>query len=61
MADLKTMKGVSEKDRKMIADAEALLGPEPDSMGAVKNLFWGLFREDLYFPYPEQDAEESAR
>jgi alkylation response protein AidB-like acyl-CoA dehydrogenase len=61
MADLKTMKGMSEKDRKMIEDAEALLGPEPDSMGAVKNLFWGQFREDLYFPYPKQDPEESAR
>ena len=61
MADLKTMKGVSDKDRKMIEDAETLLGPEPDSMGAVKNFFWGRFREDLYFPYPEGDPEETAR
>lgn len=61
MADLKTMKGVSDKDRKMIEDAEALLGPEPTSMGAVKNMFWGNFREDLYFPYPSSDTEETAR
>ena len=61
MADLKTMKGVSEKDRKLIAEAEALLGPEPDSMGFVKNLFWGRFREDMVLPYPQVGAEESAR
>ncbi|MEM7628668.1 MAG: acyl-CoA dehydrogenase family protein [Planctomycetota bacterium] len=57
MADLKTMKGVSERDRKMIAEAEALLGSEPESMGAVKNIFWGRLREDLYFPYPDVAAE----
>jgi len=53
MADLKDMKGVSERDRKMIADAEQLLGPEPESMGAIKNIFWGRLREELYFPYPD--------
>src|SRR5438477_9814583 len=52
MADLKTLKGVSERDRRMIADAEALLGPEPSTMGFVKNLFWGRVREALIFPYP---------
>ncbi|GAB4383093.1 MAG: acyl-CoA dehydrogenase family protein [Phycisphaerales bacterium] len=63
MADLKQMKGVSERDRKMIADAETLLGPEPQTMGAIKNLFWGRLREDLYFPYPDVSrdrAEETA-
>jgi acyl-CoA dehydrogenase family protein 9 len=59
MADLKSMK-MSDKDRKLIEDAEALLGPEPDKMGFVKNLFWGNFREGLVFPYPAQDAKESA-
>ena len=44
----------------MIADAEALLGPEPSSMGFVKNLFWGNFRQDLVFPYPQPSAEEKA-
>ena len=63
MADLKTMKGVSERDRKMIADAEVILGPEPASMGFIKNLFWGRLREDLVFPYPDVAAtspEETA-
>src|SRR5437588_10126887 len=61
MADLKTLKGVAEKDKKLIADAEALVGPEPQTMGFVKNLFWGNLREELVFPYPEQDAEDAAR
>ncbi len=63
MADLKTMKGVSERDRKMIAEAETLLGPEPESMGVMKNLFWGRLRQDLLYPYPEMSgdaAEEQA-
>ena len=61
MADLKSLKGVSEQDRRMIADAEALLGPEPSKMGWVKNLFWGRARQDLIFPYPSVSAEETAR
>ncbi len=61
MADLKTLKGVGEKDRKLIEDAEALIGPEPTSMGFVKNMFWGNMREDLLFPYPLCDAQETAR
>jgi alkylation response protein AidB-like acyl-CoA dehydrogenase len=61
MADLKSMKGLSAEDRKMIAEAEALLGPEPSSMGFIKNMFWGRFREDAVLPYPEVDAEEAAR
>ena len=52
MADLKTLKGVDEKDRKLIEETESLLGPEPTSMGFVKNLFWGNVREELVFPYP---------
>ncbi|MCC6661659.1 MAG: acyl-CoA dehydrogenase family protein [Phycisphaerales bacterium] len=59
MADLKSMK-MSDKDRRLIEDAEALLGPEPDKMGFVKNLFWGNFRENLIFPYPTPDAKETA-
>jgi alkylation response protein AidB-like acyl-CoA dehydrogenase len=61
MADLKSLKGVSEEDRRMIADAEALLGPEPSKLGWVKNLFWGRAREDLIFPYPTVSDEETAR
>ena len=59
MADLKSMK-MSAQDRKLIEDAEALLGPEPDSMGFVKNLFWGNLRQELVFPYPTQDTKETA-
>ena len=61
MADLKSLKGIAEKDRRMIEDAETLLGPEPSAMGFVKNLFWGHLREDLVFPYPQQDPAERAR
>src|SRR6185295_7283787 len=61
MADLKTLKGVAEKDRNMIEQAEALLGPPPATMGFVKHLFWGELREELVFPYPEESAEERAR
>src|ERR1700730_10321642 len=59
--DLKPLKGVADKDRKMIEEAEALLGPEPSTMGFVKNLFWGNIRQDLVFPYPTSDPEEVAR
>jgi alkylation response protein AidB-like acyl-CoA dehydrogenase len=61
MADLKDLKGLSDRDRKLIADAEAMLGPEPTSMGFVKNLFWGNVREDLVLPYPRIDPDESRR
>jgi ribosomal protein S13 len=62
MADLKSLKGVAEKDRRMIEEAEALLGPPPPTLGFVKNLFWGAFREDLVLPYPAPvDADEKAR
>ncbi|MFG0282869.1 MAG: acyl-CoA dehydrogenase family protein [Phycisphaerales bacterium JB039] len=61
MADLKSMKGVSERDRKLIEDAETLLGPEPESMGFMKNLFWGNLREDQIFPHPDPvSAQEKA-
>src|SRR5882724_8120098 len=61
MADLKTLKGVADKDRRMIEEAEVMLGPEPSSMGFVKNLFWGHLREELVFPYPRIEAEENGR
>lgn len=59
MADLKSMK-MSDKDRKLIEDAEALLGPEPSKMGFVKNMFWGNLRTELVFPYPIPEAKETA-
>jgi len=60
-ADLKSMKGISAQDARMIADAEVLLGPDPEEMGFLKNLFWGNVREGMVFPYPRTDAEETAR
>ncbi len=60
MADLKNLKGISEADRKLLAEAEEWLGAEPTKMGPVKNLFWGRIKEEFYFPYPQQDAREQA-
>ncbi len=58
---LSNLKNVSEADRKMIADVEAMFGPEPSEMGFVKNLFWGRFRDELVFPYPEESRDERER
>ena len=55
------LKNVSEKDRKQIQDAQEMLGPDPSTMGFIKNLFWGRFREDLVFPFPEESKEERDR
>ncbi len=60
-ADLSKMKGVADRDRKLIEDAEKMMGPEPEEMGFVKNLFWGRVREDIVFPYPESTPEEVAK
>ncbi len=60
-SSLSSMKGISEKDRKQIRQAEEMLGPDPDTMGLVKNFFWGHIREELIFPYPTVSAEETAR
>lgn len=60
MADLKNLKGISEADKKLLAEAEEWLGAEPSKMGAVKNLFWGNIKEEFYFPYPQLDAREQA-
>ncbi len=56
-----SLKNVSEKDRKQIKDAEEMLGPDPETMGFIKNLFWGNYRSDSVFPFPEVSAEETAR
>ncbi|MCP4904667.1 MAG: acyl-CoA dehydrogenase, partial [bacterium] len=47
-------------DRKQIEQAQEMLGPDPDTMGFMKNLFWGNFREETVFPYPEGSPEEVA-
>ena len=58
---LSKLKNVSLEDQKMIEDIEAMMGPEPSQMGFVKNLFWGRFRDDLVFPYPQESEEERAK
>ena len=58
---LSNIKGVSDEDRAMIQNIEAMMGPEPEDMGFVKNAFWGRFREDLLFPYPREGEAERRR
>jgi len=55
---LSNIKGVSKADQQMIQDIETMMGPEPEDMGFIKNVFWGRFREDLVFPYPREGKEE---
>lgn len=55
------LKNVSEKDRKQIEQAQEMLGPDPETMGFIKNLFWGNVREEMVLPFPEESAEERAR
>ena len=61
MSVLSNMKGVAAKDQQMIRDAETMMGPEPEEMGFIKNMFWGRIREDVVFPYPEPSAAEKAK
>ena len=58
---LSRLKNVSARDQQMIRDVEVMLGPEPSEMGFTKNLFWGRFRGDLVFPYPEESRKERGR
>ncbi len=60
MADLKSMKGLSDADRQLIEQAEEWLGAEPANMGPVKNLFWGNLKNSFYFPYHATEAREQA-
>ncbi len=59
--DLKSLKGISAQDRKLIEDTEVMLGPDPTEMGFIKNLFWSNVREELVFPYPRPSPDETAR
>ena len=58
---LSNIKGVSKEDQKMIQDIETMMGPEPEDMGYIKNVFWGRFRDDIVFPYPKESQEERER
>ena len=57
----KSLKNVSAKDRKQIEQAQEMLGPDPSTMGFIKNLFWGRIREELIFPMPVESDEERTR
>ena len=61
MSVLSSMKGVAARDQQMIREAETMLGPEPEEMGFIKNLFWGRVREELVFPYPQVSSTEKAK
>ena len=52
------LKKVSAEDRKMIRDIEKMMGPEPNEIGFVKNLFSGRVRNDLIFPFPRESKAE---
>lgn len=55
---LSDIKGVSKEDRQMIQNIETMIGPEPEEMGFMKNVFWGRFREEVVFPYPREGKDE---
>ena len=57
----KDLKNVSALDRKQIEQTQEMFGPDPSTMGVIKNVFWGNFREDLLFPYPAEAPEETAK
>lgn len=51
---------LTELQKKQIAQAEEILFDGPDKEGFVKDLFFGKFRTDSLFPYPElpEDAQQ---
>lgn len=55
------LKNISEKDQKMILEIDKMMGPEPDTMGFAKNLFWGRFQSQHVFPYPAPSDAENAK
>ena len=57
----KDLKNLSEKDRKQVEQAQEMLGPDPSTMGLIKNYFWGRFRPELAFPYPKVSDDENRR
>ena len=38
-----------------------MLGPDPETMGFIKNIYWGNLREDMIFPFPDEPTEERER
>ncbi|MEZ6094999.1 MAG: acyl-CoA dehydrogenase family protein [Pirellulaceae bacterium] len=48
---------LSDLQKKQIAEAEELLFSGPEKEGFVKDMFFGKFRTETIFPYPELPAE----
>ena len=57
----KELKKVSARDREYIQSGLDMLGPDPESLGHMKNIFFGNLNQSLVFPYPEQSEEENRR
>ena len=57
----KELKKVSAKDREYIQSGLDMLGPDPSSLGHMKNIFFGNLNQSLVFPYPDQDDDEKKR
>ena len=57
----KELKKVPPKDREYIQRGMEMLGPDPSSLGHIKNFFYGNINESLVFPYPEVAPEETER
>ncbi len=56
--ELKDLEGISKEDKKMLENADEMFGTEPESMGLIKNMFWGRNRHELLYPYNDNTAEE---
>lgn len=52
--------GLTELQKKQIAEAEELLFSGPEKEGFAKELFFGRFREQAMFPYPKLPKEQQA-
>ena len=52
---------LTDLQQKQIAQAEELLFDGPEREGFVKDLFFGKFREESIFPFPELPASAKAR
>jgi alkylation response protein AidB-like acyl-CoA dehydrogenase len=57
----KELKKVSKKDREYIQSGLDMLGPDPSTLGHMKNIFFGNINQSLVFPYPSTDPEEVVR
>ena len=49
--------GLSEKDKKQMAQVEELLFSGPEKEGFAKDLYFGRFRDESIMPYPELPHE----